>query len=107
MSQLSPKVITNWSIRGSDFEAPEVRKLHICGMCEDRPIRTSYIVSKVDKLTYQTKSGSLYRLEGKPEDGYVKFCKRSGIVIDLEDPVKFRNTGSEFQWNNVKVGRAD
>lgn len=87
---MEARVITNWSVRSNPFQAPEVRGLYLHGECEGKPIATSRVAEKVAPLTYRTKSGSLYRLEGEPEPGYVQYCAENNIDLDLADPIKLR-----------------
>lgn len=77
---MEPRVITNWSVRGSAYQAPEVRKIYIGGQCEGKPILTSRVVEKVSPMVYRTRSSSLYRLDGPPEPGYVAYCAENNMI---------------------------
>lgn len=88
-----PRSITNWAISDdmTPYMAPEMKRLYLSGTCDGKPIKTSYVRDKEGPRTYRTKSGSLYRLDGLPDPGYVAFCASGGVTLDLEDPIKFRD----------------
>lgn len=96
-----PRDITDWALVADPYSAPELKRLRIVGSCDGRPIKTNYVKDKVGERTYKTASGSLYRLVGDPEPGYVAFCKEHNITLDLVDPIKVRNSLDEFEWKGV------
>lgn len=83
--------MTNWGIGflGSDFTAPELRRLRLCGTLENgERVMTSAVEAKVGHRTYRTSSGSLYELSGDPDPDYVAYLQGIGRVLDLDDPIK-------------------
>lgn len=97
------RAITEWALRGSNYDSPEIKRLWITGRTPDtgRSIRTNYLVRKVGPMTYETASGSHYRLEGPPDPGYATYCAENNIELDLADPVKFRKALADFRWRDV------
>lgn len=95
---MDAKIITNWALRFSSYDAPEVKQMRISGTCNGHPIFTSGVVRKIGELTYETKSGSHYQLSGPPEAGYAAYCAEHKIELDPADPIKFRASLDEFQW---------
>lgn len=98
---MTARIITEWALRASSYEAPEVKQMKISGTCEGGPITTSRVVRQVGPLIYETKSGSHYQLSGPPEQGYADFCRDNGIALDLADPIKFRAKPEDFQWRGL------
>lgn len=89
---MEARAIAQWALRADPYAAPELGKVWLTGVTPDngRPISTNYVIRKVAPLTYETKSGSLYRIEGPPEEGYATHCRENGITIDPADPIKFQ-----------------
>jgi hypothetical protein len=90
---IQPKIITAWAICKDPvdpYKPPEASRLYLSGVCNGKPITTSYVQDIVAPRTYRTRTGSFYRLEGDPDPEYVAFCKKNGIALDLADPIKFK-----------------
>ena len=86
--------LAKWAVRGSDYAAPEVRQIRLSGtLLDGKIIQTSGVVRKVAPLTYQTQSGSLYQLEGPPDEAYAAYCAKNQIALDLADPIKLHGGG--------------
>jgi hypothetical protein len=102
---MSERAITDWAIRADPYSPPECRRLWITGITPDtgKTIRTNYVLKKFGPLTYETASGSHYRLEGPPDPEYAAFCKENGIALDCADPIKFRATVDEFEFKKAIV----
>ena len=86
-----PKVLTDWAVcrdRPDPYKPPEASRLYLAGTCNGKDLTTSHVQEIVAPRLYRTRSGSLYRLEGDPEAGYVEFCRKHGIALDLADPIK-------------------
>lgn len=100
---MSAREISQWAIRADPHASPEIKRLWITGVTPDngKTISTSCIVKKIAPLTYETASGSHYRLVGPPEEGYAAYCKENGIDLDAADPIKFRSTVDDFEWTAV------
>lgn len=96
-----PKVLTNWAVckgRIDPYKPPEASHIFLAGTCNGKNITTSHVTDIVAPRLYRTRSGSLYRLEGDPEAGYVEFCKEKNIALDLADPIKLiATTGAAAQ----------
>ena len=86
---MTPKKITNWSVRSPAYAAPELGKKYLAGTYAGSPIETSRIMRKAGPLTYETRSGTHYELVGPPDPGFVAYCESIGKPLDLADPIKF------------------
>jgi hypothetical protein len=86
-----PVKMTNWGMGfiGSDYTAPELRRLCLCGdLPNGKRVTTSAVVAKEGPRTYRTSSGSLYELSGDPDPAYVAYLQGIGRTLDLDDPIK-------------------
>lgn len=86
------RALTDWAVRSdaTPFTAPELRRLYLSGMFNGSHIETSHVVEVVAPRVYRTRSGSIYRLVGDPEPGYVTFCVENKVALDLADPIKLK-----------------
>ncbi len=92
-------ILKNWSIVASSdnpYLAPELRSICLQGEVYGHPdtrypdgknIVTSKVVKKIDALTYETNSGTIYTLD-TVNPNYKEWCIEYGIELNLEDPVK-------------------
>lgn len=86
-----PVKMTNWGtmLTGSDYTAPELRRLCLCGdLPNGKRVTTSAVEAKVGHRTYRTHSGSLYELSGDPDPAYVAYLQGIGRDLNLDDPIK-------------------
>lgn len=80
-----PMRITDWSVGGGPYDAPEVRRLS--GTLENgKQITTSPIVD-ANGRSVRTRSGSLYLL-GDISTDYLKWMQENNIAYDHEQPIK-------------------
>jgi hypothetical protein len=91
-------VLGVWEVLADTSKAPEVRRLQLRGRRGTWTITTECLERKVGPLTYETTSGTLYRLDGPPAPAYAAWCKKMGIDLDLADPVKFREDAESLKW---------
>lgn len=92
-----PKLATPlryWALVGQDGDA-SFRGLRPDG----QRIDTSRIEEKVAPLTYRTESGSLYRLDGPADPGFVRYLAGRGIPLNPEDPIVFKDRPSAEALN--------
>lgn len=88
---MSERVLTNWAIcadRPDPYKPPEWDLRYLSGTCDGKNITTSHVVDIVGPRLYRTRSGSLYKLEGDPNPAYVEYCRRLGITLDRNAPLK-------------------
>lgn len=86
------RTLERWSIQrdASPYTAPELRRVCLRGfLASGREVVTSCVLERIAAATYRTHSGSVYRLEGEPEAGYVAWCAENSIDIDVSDPIRF------------------
>lgn len=93
-----PFVITDWAIVASAYDAPEVRVCAVRGNLGGQLVTTAGLQRKLGPLTYETQDGKVFLLEGPPDPGYVEYCKRNRIDLDLADPFKFRDASEGLKW---------
>lgn len=87
--------IEDWGTfaRGGDFDAPELCRLAVTGICLDgknagKRIRTSCVVD-VEGRYVRTKSGSTYVL-GQPAADFLEYLRENNFDFDPEHPIKVR-----------------
>ncbi len=93
------RTLTNWAIRseGDPYMAPERRRIYLSGFCNGSRITTSHVVEVVAPRVYRTRSGSVYRLVGDPDPGYVAFCAENEIALDLVEPIRLKGQRATAQ----------
>jgi hypothetical protein len=86
----------DWStVVANPYQAPEAGcNIRLAGRVWDHPhfidgeqITTSRVKSSIGRII-ETKSGSVYTLEGDPEAEFATYLEAIGYELDVEDPIK-------------------
>lgn len=79
------KLLNEWSIHCDQYQAPEVRKLHLVGKRDGdvEPVMTTAVVSYEGRFV-TTESGSVYEL-GTPDPKYIEFCRVNFMYIPTHE----------------------
>jgi hypothetical protein len=107
--------LLNWStVIANPYQAPEVGcNIRLCGEVEDHPnfkdgdrIETSRVKSSIGRIV-ETRSGSVYSLEGPPDPDWMEYLQMIKYDLDVDDPIKqvsvkdshFAKMGQEHKEN--------
>lgn len=75
----APEAMPSLKLRGVVFDHPEIE--------DGQTIETSSIKKAIGRLV-ETKSGSVYTLEGDPDPDWSDYLESIGYDLDVENPVQ-------------------